>query len=277
MKILITGGAGFIGSHLSEKMRDLGHNVTIWDNATTGYFIPNDVEFQRIDVTRPGFLGNFDAIYHLAALSRITTCQDNEMQAHNVNVLGTLTMLQIARETKARFIYAATSDIGFNNTYSFTKGLGEEYCVHYRRQYKVPMAIARLFNVYGPRQHREGPNATVIGIFHGQKRKGVPLTISGDGEQRRDFVHVADVVDAFVRMLECDGNFQIGSGKAYSINEVAKMFNHPFEHIPARKGEMKVTWADMDSTQETLGWSPKLELEAYIRSLDEDTHPSSVL
>jgi UDP-glucose 4-epimerase len=158
----------------------------------------------------------------------------------------------------------------FANPYSFTKQLAEDYGTLYNRVYGVPVAIARFFNVYGPRQLEEGAYATVVGIFERQKRNGENLTVTGDGEKRRDFTHVDDIVSGLIAMSEEDWNaeiFNLGTGTNHSINEVAKMFDHPIEYIPARPGEAQTTLADIHNSKAMLGWRPKKSLKEYVDDL----------
>lgn len=273
-KALVTGGLGFIGKHLVSKLRRLGHHVMVWDvkrpNDDSAYFIP-------VESCSPPFYdkGHFDVIFHLAAESRIQPSFGDPQKTFDTNVTGTQRILDLARYTGARVVFAGSSTVCHNmyaNPYAFSKMVGEQYCTLYNRIYKVPVAIARFFNVYGPGQIEDGPYSTVVGIFERQKRLRMPLTITGTGEQRRDFVHVEDIVSALIAMSEQDWNaevFELGTGENHSILEVAQMFNSSLEHqfLPKRPGEAWETKADISAAVEKLNWKPTRSLSGYIQSL----------
>lgn len=281
MNILVTGGAGFIGSNLVEELIKQDHRVMIWDNYSTGkeenciptridhppWYYPYDVsEQQKIG-------GNIDVIFHLAALARIQPSFDDPVATHNSNVTGTIRMLELAREKNAKFIYAGSSSFYHDvhaNPYTFTKWLGEQYCELYNKVYGVKTITARFFNVYGPRQLCEGAYATVIGIFEKQYKEGKPLTITGTGEKRRDFTHVKDIVNGLITMSEGEWDneiFNLGTGTNYSINELAAMFDCETKYIPDRPGEAETTLADISKTKSMLGWKPTVDLERYINEV----------
>lgn len=273
--ILVTGGVGFIGSNLVDCLIEQGHQVTVYDcDVHTKYNRRVMYYNVQVECIHPEYHSDkrYDIIFHLAAKSRIQPSFSNPTETHDSNVTGTIKMLELARVTHSKFIFAGSSSVYhdvFANPYSFTKHIGEQYCEIYNKLYKVPVAIARFFNVYGPRQVENGPYATVIGIFERQRRNNVPLTITGDGEKRRDFIHVDDIVSGLLAMSKdnWDANvFNLGTGINYSINEVAKMFNHPIKYIPARSGEAENTLADIENIK-SLGWKPKYSLEQYISSI----------
>jgi UDP-glucose 4-epimerase len=275
-KVLITGGAGFIGSALTERLcKD--HEVTVLDNFFTGKRenltgIRHTLwEIDIRDALKRKSPGKFDVIFHLAALARIQPSFDAPKETYDINSTGTIIALEIAREMGAKLIYAGSSSFYFDplaNPYSYSKWLGEEHCKLYNKIYGVPTAIARFFNIYGPRQIEDGPYSTVIGIFEKQYREKKPLTITGDGEKRRDFTNVSDIVDGLIAISKdkWDGTvFNLGTGKNYSINELAKMFKGAeVIHIPERRGEAEVTLADISFIRKMLGWKPKLKLKDYI-------------
>lgn len=278
MKYLVTGGAGFIGSNLVDRLISQGHDVEVWDAFTTGK--RNNVnpaaklrvlrveEACKQDVTQA-----FDVIFHLAAEARIQPSFTNPLLTHDSNVTGTISVLEIAAQHKSRVVFAGSSSVYhdmYANPYSFSKQIGEHYLRLYNKIYSVPVAIARFFNVYGPRQLQEGAYSTVIGIFEKQYKEGVPLTITGDGEQRRDFTHVDDIVSGLIAMSKNSYNceiFNLGTGTNHSINELAKLFNHPFVYIPKRPGEAQVTMADLTLSERLLGYKPTVALEAYVASI----------
>lgn len=278
MKCLVTGGAGFIGSNLVDRLLEDGHEVTVWDALTTGKRdqVHKDVKFYQISVEgiSPSYhYEKHDVIFHLAGEARIQPSFESPSTTHDSNVTGTVQILELCRKHEARFVYAGSSSVchdKFANPYTFTKQLAEDYATLYNRLYGVPVAIARFFNVYGPRQLEDGAYATVIGIFEKQKREGKNLTVTGDGEKRRDFTHVDDIVRGLIAMSEEDWNaevFNLGTGTNHSINEVAMMFDQPIEYIPERLGEAQTTLADIHNSNVMLEWRPKRCLKEYINDL----------
>jgi len=283
MKCLVTGGAGFIGSHLVDRLIEDGHEVVVWDDLTTGKRdqVHEDAKFYQIPVEciSPSYHDEkHNAIFHLAAEARIQPSFEFPQRTHDSNVTGTTKILELARHTGAKIIYAGSSSVyhdQYANPYTFTKLKAEEYCTLYNRIYDVPVAIARFFNVYGPRQLEEGAYATVIGIFERQYRNGEPLTITGTGEQRRDFTHVEDIVSGLIAMSEeeWDANiFNLGTGTNNSIKELAEMFDCETTYIPARPGEAKDTLANIHDSKAFLGWRPKKVLKEYINDLLATEH-----
>jgi UDP-glucose 4-epimerase len=279
MKYLVTGGAGFIGSHLVDRLIAEGHEVVVYDTLISGYQYNLHPRARHYEIPVEGVdpdlhvNDGYDTIFHLAAQSRIQPSFDNPMRVHDSNVTGTVRMLEFAKKCGAKFVFAGSSSVYhdmYANPYAFSKQVGESYCTLWNKIYKVPVAIARFFNVYGPRQlEKEDPNATVIGIFLDQKRRNVPLTITGDGRQRRDFIHVHDIVSGLIAMSKDKWDahvFDLGTGTNYSIMEVATMFKHPIRHIPSRPGEAPVTKANIHDTKALLGWKSRHMLEDYISS-----------
>lgn len=283
MKCVVTGGLGFIGSNLCDRLIELGHNVCVLDNLSTGHErrVNCNAAWINVDITSldkeceekilQSLNGNPDVIFHLAADSRIQPSFDNPINTAKNNVLGTMQMLDFAKQFNCKFIYASTSclyDDPHKNPYALTKWFGEEVCRMYHQNYELSVAIARLFNVYGLRQSSEGKNATVVGIFEKQKIDEVPLTITGDGLQKRDFIHVFDVVEALLEIANkrWDSDiFDIGSGKNISILDVAKLFKpKSIEYIPRPEGEAQDTLANIVATFEKINWKPSVDLEEYI-------------
>lgn len=305
MKALVTGGAGFIGSNLVDTLISQGNEVTVIDNessdAHVNFYWNNLANNNKLDIcdynnTRELYRG-VDVVFHMAAESRIQTCIENPIKATETNVLGTCTVLQCAREAGVeRVIFSSTSaayglanpcpqketmPTDCLNPYSVTKVCGEDICKMYYKLYGLKTIIFRYFNVYGNRQPIRGPYAPVIGVFLRQKKANMPMTIVGDGEQRRDFINVEDVVDANIKAahLKCPawysvwemnkiwdfGNIlNIGSGKNYSVAEISNMIGGERVHIDPRPGEAKATLADASLARNILEWEPKHDLKKWI-------------
>jgi UDP-glucose 4-epimerase len=309
MNYLVTGGAGFIGSNLVDKLVNDGHNVTVIDNESSDahdQFYWNDkatnYKYNICDYVMCSdvFKRNKpDVVFHLAAEARIQPCIEDPLKAVESNMVGTATMLELSRKHGVkRFVYSSTSSAyGLKNVpplkedmpndclnpYSVSKTGGEELCKMYTKLYNLETVIFRYFNVYGERQPLKGQYAPVIGIFQRQKRAGEAMTIVGDGEQRRDFTHVSDVVNANVmaatkkfdewqvngtenRIYQFGQTYNVGTGKNYSINEIAKLIGGDTVNIPPRLGESRVTLADISKIQRELGWKPSVSLETWLQN-----------
>ena len=290
---IVTGGAGFIGSHLVEELLKIGHTVTAVDNeyADNDKFHWNDKAINvNGDITDYKFMKNVfthvDYVFHCAAESRIGPAIENPVNAVDINVKGTCTVLQCAREAGAKKVmYSSTSSgYGMNpspnietqpddclNPYSVSKIAGEKVCKMYTDLFDLPTVIFRYFNVYGERAPRKGQYAPVIGIFQRQKEAGESLTIVGDGEQRRDFVHVKDVARANIMAAICNAEpevygqvYNIGSAKNYSVNEIASFISEDTINIEPRDGEARETLANIDKVYNTFGWKPEIDLKDWI-------------
>ena len=263
MNVLVTGGVGFIGTNLIKRLLKDGHNVVSLDNYSNGTE-ENEQEgcvYHQVDIRD-----------HMAALRRIQPSFEEPEITFETNVLGTMNIMSWADRKKCPVIYAGSSSSHgdlFANPYTFSKYQGEEMVKMWNRIYGVKSAICRFYNVYGPHQLEDGAYATVIGIFEKQFRDGVELTITGDGEQRRDFTHVDDIVDGIVKcgeqIDESNGRtFELGKGENYSINVVAQSFDAGYTYIPARPGEMRETLCTDTKAHKILGWEPKIDLLDYI-------------
>ena len=307
MKSLVTGGAGFIGSNLVDKLVKLGHKVVVIDNEYSDvheqFYYNDKAEYHNLDIrdqaTR-NLYDDVDYVFHLAAEARIQPAVLNPIEAVSINSVGTCTVLQFAREAKVkRVIYSSTSSgYGLNpapnveaqpddclNPYSVSKVNGEKLCSMYTNLFGVKTIILRYFNVYGNRHPLKGQYAPVIGIFLRQLRDEEPLTIVGDGEQRRDFTNVLDVVDANIlaatKQLDDDAFgqvYNVGTGINHSINEIASMISDNTEYIPPRLGEARITLAHNSRIKGTLGWEPKIKLEDWIEGAlpkDETKEPKN--
>jgi UDP-glucose 4-epimerase len=271
-----------------DKLIEQDHEVYVLDNFSTGCTENINPKVCAVwdmcaeDVTDAGgYHPKYDVIYHMAALARIQPSFVYPTPTSSANVNGTYKMLEFARQSGSKFIYPGSSSFYhdvYANPYTFTKWVGEEYCKLYSHVYGVSTVIARFFNVYGPRQIDDGAYATVIGIFERQKRTGQPLTVTGDGTKRRDFTHVYDIVNGLISLSEKSWKgeiFNFGTGKNYSIKEVADMFEAEITYLPNRPGEAQTTLADISKSREIIGYEPQYDLESYIksfvRSLDSDT------
>ena len=294
IKSLVTGGAGFIGSNLVDKLLTMGHEVIVIDNqfseAHDEFYWNFHGKNYRMDIrdyslTRKLYDG-VDYVFHLAAEARIQPAIENPIEAVSINSVGTCTVLQCAREAGVkRVMYSSTSSgYGMNeppnvetqpddclNPYSVSKVNGEKLCKMYTSLYGLETVCFRYFNVYGNRQPLKGQYAPVIGIFLRQLAAGEPLTIVGDGEQRRDFTHVDDVVNANIKAAlaniddKCFGQvYNVGTGLNHSINEIAAMISDNVIHIPPRLGEAKISLANNTKLRETFDWEPTVKLETYL-------------
>jgi len=294
MKSLVTGGAGFIGSNLVDRLLELGHEVVVIDNeysdAHDQFYWNDKAQNYKYDIrdyqnTRPLYDG-VDYVFHIAAEARIQPAILNPINAVSINSVGTCTVLQCAREAGVkRVVYSSTSSgYGMNqspnietqpddclNPYSVSKVNGEKLCKMYTNLYGLPTILFRYFNVYGERQPLKGQYAPVVGIFLRQRAVGEPLTIVGDGNQRRDFTHVRDVVQANIlaAIEEVDSDafgqvYNVGTGNNYSVNQIARMISDNTINIAPRPGESRVTLANNQKLRRTFGWEPTMKLEDWI-------------
>ena len=274
MKVLVTGGAGFIGTNLTKRLIRENNEVHVLDDFSRAKkenkiekvnYIVRDVRSNLND------LEYYDVIFHLAALARIQPSFDEPLKTIDINSKGTANICDLAKRVKAKVIYAGSSSFyagPYLNPYAFSKWQGEEICKMYSKVYGISTANARFFNVYGDGQPSTGQYATIVGIFEEQYKAGAPLTITGDGEQRRDFSHVEDIVSGLILMSKGNWNgeiFNLGTAKNYSINELAAMYKHKTKYIPKRPGEAAKTLADITFTKEKLGYKPGIDLNDYVR------------
>ena len=282
--ILVTGGAGFIGTNLIKRLLSEGHKVLSIDNYSTGKREneQNNCKYYDIDINNKSIIDreefqNIDAIFHLAALARIQPSLKKPQKSIETNVNGVLNTLELARKYNIPFIYAGSSSKHhglWGSPYAWSKYAGEQLCELYSKVYNLNTSICRFYNVYGPHQLETGEYSTVLGIFERQYRNNNPLTITGDGEQRRDFTHVDDIVDGLYRCMGKNFKaeiFELGRGKNFSINEIADLFKSEKKYIPARNGEYPFTLCSDTKAHDLLGWNPVLDLEDYIKKvIDND-------
>ena len=277
MKILVTGAAGFIGTHLFSHLtkRQAQHTVTGIDHLPLHEWeLPGLTwrEQQVCDVVCDE-IPYFDVCYHLAAEARIQPSFGRPLDYIRTNVIGTASILEKAKECGGTVIYAGSStadDDPMKNPYALSKYQGEQLCKLYAEHFGVPTAIARFYNVYGPGQVEEGEQATVLGIWLKQHRDGKPLTITGDGSQKRDFTHVEDIVAGLVAIASKGAKngikYSLGTGRNIPILEVARMITSAgLTFIPGRPGESYETLADVLSTKVITGWQATRRLEDFIK------------
>ena len=292
---LVTGGAGFIGSNLVDYLLDRGHQVVCVDNESAEcndkfYWNPKAINVKG-DVTDYKFMKNVftgvEYVFHLAAEARLQPAIKNPIEAVYKNCVGTTTVLQCAREAGVkRLVYSSTSSgYGFNpspnietqpddclNPYSASKVAAEKFCKMYSDLYGLETVVLRYFNVFGERSPTRGQYAPVIGIFQRQRDAGEPLTIVGDGTQRRDFIYVGDVARANYLASMMPGVrdhlgevFNVGSGINYSVQEIADAISVNQTYIPKRDGEMETTWSNIDKVNKVIGWKPEVDVLEWIK------------
>lgn len=289
---LVTGGCGFIGSHIVDKLVDMGHSVRIIDDLSAQeneeFYYNDKASYWKKDISKDDcndIFNNVDYVFHLAARSRIQPTIENPGSCFEVNVVGTQRVLEWSRlNSVIKIVYSSTSSLyGQQNTipfqpnmpacclnpYSMSKWMGEQVCKLYFQLYGLNSIVLRYFNVYGPREPVKGQYAPVIGLFKRQAYNEKKITVVGDGLQKRDFTYISDVVNANICSMKSniDHNiYNIGTGKNYSIIEIANMINQGtgIEYIAERQAEVRETLADITSTQNDLSWSPSCTVEGTI-------------
>jgi UDP-glucose 4-epimerase len=294
MRVLVTGGAGFIGSHLVERLLADGHEVTAVDNLATGregnLSQLGDARFELLDVRETEQLtrlsGGVDVVFHLAALADIVPSVERPADYHGANVEGTFSVLEAARAAGVRTVlYAASSScygipdeyptpetapLRPEYPYALTKAVGEQYVLHWGRVYGMQTLALRLFNVYGPRSRTTGAYGAVFGVFLAQKLAGKPFTVVGDGTQKRDFVFVTDVVDAFVRAAESRLTglaLNVGTGAPQSVNRLVALLGGEVTYLPRRPAEPDCTHADATKIRGLLDWAPQVSFEQGVEEM----------
>ena len=296
MKIIITGGAGFIGSHLVELLIKKNYKITVIDNLSTGRYenlkkFKKKIKFVNCDLSKKNkkwtsIFKKCDAVFHLAALADIVPSIQFPEKYFHANVTSTLNILECCREYKVKkIIYAASSScygipkkyptpenyfIDPQYFYAVSKKLGEDLIMHWSKVYKIKAISLRLFNVYGTRSRTSGTYGAMFGVFLAQKLSNKPLTIVGNGHQKRDFVYVTDVVEAFYLAFTSNYSaevFNVGSGKTAKINDVAKLISSKKIHIPKRPGEPDITHADISKIKKYLKWSSKTSIQQGVKKI----------
>jgi UDP-glucose 4-epimerase len=295
LKAIVTGGCGFIGSHLVDLLLENKIDVTVIDNFSTGrplnlQHVKDKVEIVQADISVNGdwvsHFQNTDLVFHIAALADIVPSIQNPDTYFQSNVVGTFNVLQAARDANIkRFVYAASSscygipevyptpensEILPQYPYALTKRMGEELVMHWAEVYKLPAVSLRFFNVYGPRSRTSGTYGAVFGVFLAQKLAGKPFTVVGDGKQTRDFTFVTDVANAIYTAAKSDkvGEiYNVGSGATISVNRIVELLGGEKVHIPKRPGEPDSTYADISKIKRELNWSPKISIEEGVAEL----------
>lgn len=298
-RALVTGGVGFIGSHVVDQLLALEYHVVVIDNFSTGR--PQNLDHHKhnpkltlieADITdaadiTPHFK-QVSWVFHLAALADIVPSIKHPVAYHNANVVGTINVLEAARQHNVhRFIYAASSScygipdqyptpetapIQPQYPYALTKNIGEQYVMHWGQTYHLPVVSLRMFNVYGTRSRTSGTYGAVFGVFLAQKIANKPFTVVGDGTQTRDFTYVTDIAEAYIQAAQSTLENEIlnlGSGHTYSINQLVALLGGEVTHIPKRPGEPDCTFADIAKAKTLLNWTPKIGLEQGVQHMLE--------
>tara|TARA_Y100001935_G_scaffold141061_1_gene116581 strand:+ start:9146 stop:10135 length:990 start_codon:yes stop_codon:yes gene_type:complete len=296
--VLITGGAGFIGSHLAETLIQNNVNITIIDNFSTGHkqnlkHISSKLKIIDSDISESGDwqeqFKNIDVVFHLAALADIVPSIEDPDKYFKSNVTGTLNVLKACKNYNVKkIIYSASSScygipkkyptdenekIDPQYPYALTKHMGESLVMHWNKVYKLSALSLRFFNVYGPRSRTSGTYGAVFGVFLAQKLAGKPFTVVGDGTQTRDFTYVSDVVEAIILAANSDienETINIGSDNTYSVNKLVELLEGEVEYIPKRPGEPDCTWANISRAKKLLNWNPSVGLEKGVKILLEN-------
>ena len=294
MRSVVTGGAGFIGSHVVDRLLNKGHDVVVLDSLHTGRSanLANHgrnpkLTLKQVDVSSledvKASMEEADWVFHLAGRADVVPSIERPLDYHRANVDGTVNVLEAARGAGVkRFIYAAssscygipdivptpeTAEIRPQYPYALTKYLGEQYVLHWNQVYKLPVVSMRLFNVYGPRSRTSGVYGAVFGVFLAQKLHNLPFTVVGDGTQSRDFTFVSDVVEALVMAAESDLQnevLNVGQGQPSTINRLVELLGGEVVYVPKRPGEPDTTHADISKIKRMLGWAPKVSFEQGV-------------
>ncbi|MDD5738595.1 MAG: NAD-dependent epimerase/dehydratase family protein [Candidatus Pacebacteria bacterium] len=296
MKVLVTGGAGFIGSHLVDKLVELGHSVLVLDNLSNGKKenINPKAEFHQVDICDFEimclYFKDIDYVFHLAALPRIPFSIQNPIGTSNVNIMGTINVFEAAKQNKVKRVISTSSSSVYGNQdklplkedmalnpispYGLQKWVGEQFAKLYTEIYNLPVVSIRPFNVYGPRLDVESDYSLALGRFLKLKSLNKPLTINGDGEQTRGYCYVEDLVEAFILAMQSQkvkGGEVInaGSNKAYSINFLADLIGGEKVYGPERQGDIRHTQADVSLAKELLDWEPKMDFTEGVKKTIE--------
>jgi|TARA_B100001964_G_scaffold143576_1_gene158252 UDP-glucose 4-epimerase len=296
MKSIVTGGAGFIGSHLVDRLLSLNHKVTVLDNFSTGRrdnlsHLKDKIKIIECDLSKNGnWVKNFektDWVFHVAGLADIVPSIKNPVSYFNSNVVSTLNIIQASKKNKVkRIVYLASAscyglpeeypttekaEIKPEYPYAIAKLMGEQLLMHWVKIYNLPAVSLRLFNVYGTRSRTSGTYGAVFGVFLAQKLANKPLTIVGDGNQTRDFTYVSDVVDAIICAVKSNRKgeiYNVGSGKSISVNRIVELLgSQKVTHIPKRPGEPDQSLAGIEKIKKDFSWKPKVTIEEGVKEI----------
>ena len=277
MQIVVTGGAGFIGTNLIKRLLKEGHDVISIDNYSTGLKSNYQEGCKYLDHSIEYSIESYnlkpDIIYHLAAIARIQPSFKRPEDYISINFNGTYEIVKYCTKYNIPLIYAGSSSHHsgkFKNPYTFSKDLGEEIIKLYQEHFNLKASITRFYNVYGPHQLTEGGYTTLIGKWLNNIEKGLPCEIYGDGSKRRDFTHVDDIIEALIRIIDKEKYgyiFELGRGKNHTVNAVAKMLSIKPIYKADKPGEASATLADRTEARLHLEWDAKINLEDYIKTL----------
>ena len=274
MKVLVTGGAGFVGTNLIKRLLKDGHQVISIDNYYTGKVENHQFgcKYMKHDLRNLHDFPKVDIVFHLAAIARIQPSFKLPKEYFTTNVNATLNLVDWCAQNNVPIVYAGSSSKHsgrFKNPYTFSKDVGEDVISLYQQHYGLNASITRFYNVYGPHHLKEGGYCTVIGKWEKCIEENDPITIYGDGTKRRDFTHIDDIVDALVKIMEQSAygyDFELGRGKNYSIQEIAEMFNYDnIVYEDNKPGEALVTLCEDTLANEILGWTPTKDIIDYIQ------------
>ena len=279
MRILVTGGAGFVGTNLIKQLLEEGHDVISIDNYSTGKkenhitgctYVKGDIS-QHINIKK--YNKPVDVVFHMAAIARIQPSFKRPEDYINTNFNGTFNIVKYCTKNSIPLIYAGSSSHHsgkFKNPYTFSKDVGEEIIQLYQKHFKLKASIVRFYNVYGPHQLTEGGYTTLIGRWINNIKNGLPCEIYGDGNKRRDFTHIEDIIKGLTAIMDQNAygyTFEFGRGKNHSVLDVAKMFNIDPIFKENKPGEAQETLADYTLAKDILGWTPEIDLQYYINTL----------
>lgn len=275
MKVLVTGGAGFVGTNLIKRLLEEGHEVVSIDNYNTGLESNHQegctyINYDIRSIKDYSPWGDFDIVYHLAAIARIQPSFKNPEEYFTTNAYATMKIAKYCSDKNIPLVYAGSSSHHsgkFKNPYTFSKDVGEEVVQLFEQHYNLKATIVRFYNVYGPYHLKEGGYTTLIGAWEKRVEEGKSLIIYGDGSKRRDFTHVDDIVEGLILVNDKQAwgeTFELGRGKNFSVNEIANMFGKEVEYQDDKPGEAEVTLCESDLAYTLLGWNPKKDILDYI-------------
>ena len=290
MKILVTGGAGFVGTNLVKRLQSLNHEVISIDNYSTGLKSNHINGVTYIDLDIKDIIGNkskfywdkFDVVFHMAAIARIQPSFERPIEYFETNALGTIKIAELCSSSNIPLVYAGSSSHHsgkFKNPYTFSKDIGEETIKLFQLHYGLRTSIARFYNVYGPHHLKQGGYCTLLGAWEHCLENNKQVTIYGDGSKKRDFTHVNDIVDALIQIWQQSAwgyEFELGRSKNYSVNDIAKMYGITnIEYKQDKPGEAQETLCTDMTAHQVLGWEPMLNVEDYIKGYNENFNNST--